>query len=304
MATILVAIAAYNESHIKQTVNSILDNKSNKHDIQISVCEFRSDSRFSDLQNKFVIHTKYESSIPPGVGIVRYMALKNAQYFDYVLQCDAHMLFGKNWDEEIVSRYNAIVKNCKERVVISQHVSPCREDEKDGMTPIKKNEQPSSLFIDDMFRVWSNNWVLESTIDWKENYAVSAAYLFSEASTFLDVPPDPHMWFYGEEHSMYFRLISRGIRSFSTDYIDIYHLDKSDKYFNSLKANDWRTSYFSDTRASIITSMDRYTLQRVASIFDGTITGLWGAPNKELAAEAIRIMNIDLKKFKARFQCL
>ena len=304
MATILVAIAAYNESHLAQTVKSILDNRSGEHDVRVNVCEFRTDSEFSKLQDEFVVHMKNETSVPTGVGISRYMALVNAHCFDYVLQCDAHMLFSKNWDEEIISRYKAISNNYGEKIVISQHVSPCMEGEDGTMVPIAKNDESSLLFINENFHVWSNNWVQQKTMDWRENSAVSAAYMFSESKTFIEVPPDPHMWFYGEELSTYLRLISRGIKSFSTDYVDIYHLDKGEKTFNAARAKDWRTVFSNDIHIPVIMAMDRYTLQRVSSIFDGTITGLWGAPTKELAAEAIKIMNIDVEKFKKMYQCL
>lgn len=304
MATILVAIAAYNESHINQTVNSLLDNKSDTNDVFVNICEFRSDSNFSDLPKQSVAHVKHATSIPTGVGITRSMALRNAECFEYVLQCDAHMIFTKNWDTEIITRYHAIRNYVNQKIVISQHVSPSMESENKTMIPIRKNEESSFLFIDEHFRVWSKNWVYGEKTKWMENTAVSAAYMFSESKTFLEVPPDPHIWFYGEELSTYLRLISRGIRSFSTDYVDIYHLDKGPKTFNAEKAGDWRTMFIDRQPIPVLTAMDRYTLQRVASIFDGTITGLWGAPSKELAQKAVEYMGIDVDKFKKLYQCL
>jgi hypothetical protein len=303
MATILVAIAAYNESHVEQTVKSIIENKSNENDVFVNVCEFRTDDKFSDLEEYPAAHKKYRTSVPTGVGIPRYMAMENSACFDYVLQCDAHMILGKNWDSEIVLRYEAISNACENEIVISQHVSPCMEGPEGFMVPIRKNEESSFLFLDEHFRVWSKNWVPRKKVDWMENRAVSAAYMFSASKTFSAVPPDPHMWFYGEELSIYFRLISRGIRSFSTDYLDIYHLDKGDKFFDAKKSGDWRTIFVHDAPPPVLRSMDSYTTQRVASIFDGTLTGLWGAPDQESAKMAVDFIGIDLEKFKKTYRC-
>lgn len=304
MARILVAIAAYNESHIEQTVASILENASKCNLIHINVCEFRTDNNFALFSEKNITHTKHNTSIPTGVGITRYMALSGCQLFDYVLQCDAHMFLGKFWDENMIWRYEIISKEVNARIVISQHVSPLREDENKKLIIKDVFAEPSMLFINEELRIWSRNWVPQQLPDWRENYAISAAYMFSEASVFVDVPPDPSMFFYGEEHTTYLRLISRGIKSISTDYVDVYHLDKRKNTFDAEGAGDWRISLFTDKRLAVLNAFEKYSLQRTASILDGTITGLWGAPTKALAEEAIAIMEIDINLFKRQFLCL
>lgn len=298
----MVAIAAYNEKHIKQTVESLLDNKSGEHEIFINICEFRSDANFCFFQEQNINHIKHISNLPPGVGISRYMALDGAERFEYILQSDAHVIYGKSWDKAMVDRYRLIREEKNRRFVISQHVSPCQEDENGKMFKLRKNPEPAYLHLDSYHRVWSTNWIPKKFPDWKENYAVSAAYMFSESSTFIDVPPDPHMWFYGEELALFVRLYSRGIKCFSTDYVDIYHLDKGNNVFDAKKSQDWRTFFYSKQKHPVIDFMDKYTFHRTSSVLDGTLTGIWGAPSPELAKLATSVMGLNVARFKSMYE--
>lgn len=300
MATIFVAIAAFNERYLQQTVDSLLRNKSGKHEIIVSICDFRSDDEFPEFVLPEIIHYRHKSSIPTGVGVARSMALRNCEMFDYVLQVDAHMIFGSEWDSNLVDRHMELTK-LEGVSVISQHVPAC-QDLGDGKLTEDTNpnhlQTPVRLFVNDQCKIWSEPWAKTESEWYKENTAVHAAFMFTTSEVLVTIPPDPLIFFFGEEHTTYMRMISRGIKSFSTDYCDITHLDKNQKFYDDMEKRDWRTFTYANYVAEI-NSFELFSNKRALSILSGKITGLWGAPDENSANEAIHIMNLNLKQFES-----
>lgn len=302
MATILVAMAAFNEGYIKQTAENLLANKSGRHEIIINVCDFRTTNFFPELDRPEIVHFRHISSVPTGVGVTRSMALKNCEMFDYVMQIDAHMQFGKNWDENLVDRHR-LLEAREGKCVITQHL-PALIAGEDGImhadTDRNHLQGPVRLFFNDQCRTWSEPWETTESKWYEENSAVSAAFMFSKSETFSAIPPDPLIFFFGEEHTLYMRLISRGIKSFSTDYCDVRHLDKGKDFFTDKKKGDWRTFSFAESVPQV-SAFERFSHGRAGLILVGKITGLWGAPNDTAADDALRKMHLDEAMVKSVF---
>lgn len=293
VAKIFVAIAAFNEHYIKQTVESLIENKTPQNDVVIQICDFRTTNEFEDFQNKQVIHKKFISSIPTGVGVARNIALDGFQKHEYVLQIDAHMLFGIDWDKNLIERH--LLLEAKEgECIISQHLPAFFENkEKTLSNYVGENylNGPSRLFINNDCHVWSHPWERAESEWYKENSAVSAAFMFSKSKTFSKIPVDPLIFFFGEEHTIYMRMASRGIKSFATDYFDIRHLDKTETFFHDKEKRDWRTFSFSNSDKNV-RLFEQFSHKRIGSILRGEITGLWGATNSETAQAVKQKMNI------------
>ena len=254
MSKIFIPIAAFNESFLKQTIESLLENKSLNNEIFINLCDFRTTESFENFPYSQVKHNKYNVSIPPGVGLCRHMAMNGFEKGDYIFQIDAHMTFGKNWDEELIKRHT-ILEQIEGECIISQHL-PALSDNNDGKMSIYEGIQrlntPTNLFINENFSTWSAPWEASKNKWYVENTAISAAFMFGKKETFIKIPPDPLIFFFGEEHTLYLRMYSRGIKSFSTDYFDIRHLDKADSFYNDLEKKDWRTFSYKNADKNII----------------------------------------------------
>lgn len=297
-----MAICAFNERHLRQTVKSVLENSSGRNDIIVSICEFRTDNKFADFSESNVVHYKYTSSIPTGVGVARSMALRNSHLCDYVLQLDAHMMLGEEWDVHLINRYMGIVKQEGE-CVITQHLPSCFDDGNGKMVKdLNANhlQTPVRLFVNKEMKTWSEPWHKTNTDWYKENQAVSAAFMFSASNTFTVVPPDPLVFFFGEEHTLFMRLACRGIRSFSTDYCDVRHFDKGKLFYEDEEIKDWRVFVFNKSRPEV-ELFERFSTKRAGMIMLGQITGLWGATSKTKALIILEQMGITQKAIKSAF---
>ena len=298
MSKIFIPIAAFNEIHLKQTIKSLLDNKSLDNEIIINLCDFRTKDNFDIFLYKEVRHNKYNVSIPPGVGLCRHMAMNGFEDSDYVFQIDAHMTFGKNWDQELIKRH-LLLEQLEGECLISQHL-PALSDKNDGEMSIYQGDKylnsPVSLFINKAFKIWSTPWAATKEKWYMENTAVHAAFMFGKSITFAKIPPDPLMFFFGEEHTLYMRMYTRGIKSFSTDYFDMRHLNKEESFYNDLEKKDWRTFAYENADKNI-KLFDIFSNKRFKAILNGEILGLWGAPTYNLCIEALEKMNIKNHEF-------
>lgn len=91
---IYIAITAYNERYIKQTIDSALKQATYPHRLSFGVVEHRVDDGFCDLTDYAnTKHITMTYAAPLGVGISRNIALCLHDDEDFILQIDAHMLF-------------------------------------------------------------------------------------------------------------------------------------------------------------------------------------------------------------------
>lgn len=109
---IYIAITAYNERYIKQTIDSALKQATYPHRLSFGVVEHRVDDGFCDLTDYAnTKHITMTYAAPLGVGISRNIALCLHDDEDFILQIDAHMLFDTGWDEKIIDGFLQIAQD-------------------------------------------------------------------------------------------------------------------------------------------------------------------------------------------------
>jgi hypothetical protein len=113
--SIFVQIAACEERFIELTIKSAISNAKNPDNLYFGVFNNIINKEHSLLNNDFItknpkiFYTEIITPVPMGVGFGRMNAsLLHFDFFDYSFQIDAHMLFTKNWDEQLINSFNKI----------------------------------------------------------------------------------------------------------------------------------------------------------------------------------------------------
>lgn len=306
--TIYIAIAAFNEIFIEQTIKSAMSMAQFPDRLRFGVFSLNSDGRiFNSLQkeNVKILNAQYEHLL--GVCFSRINALSFFNNEDFFMQIDAHMLFGKYWDSELIKSYYDIVQNEKcEHPLITTRVpwwTSGKNNEILYYDPNKKIKQPI-LYIDknsykhtnipdiigaDPFTEWGNNL-------YKEHFAFSAHFAFTSSSFIYDIMPDMNLMFVGEEITTSLRAWTRGYRIFSIPKNIVWHYNKK---LNPIKNNP---SLYKNDRLNIQTSIfykekDIVARKRVKEILTGEILGYWGAPDLESLKKYENYVGVDFKEF-------
>jgi hypothetical protein len=92
-----VALTAFNDRYIKQTITSALSKAKHPQRITFGVLEHRIDNNFFNFDNYTQVkHIKIDYAAALGLGTCRTMTLALYNQEDFIFQIDAHMLFDDN----------------------------------------------------------------------------------------------------------------------------------------------------------------------------------------------------------------
>lgn len=271
--SIFIPIAACKERFIEQTIKSALHNAKNPSKIFFGVFNNIVNKKDSLLDNKFltdnpqIFYSELFTSTPMGVGFARMNAsLLQFQDFEYMMQTDAHVLFSKNWDEQIINVFNKIKNenDIDENKIILSAVSP-------GFWTYDA-ENPDKILSPSAIRghlITIDPYNLEKSFDkqidlgmsvpkfvytgiqgkvfnetfanfpiaygsgerieeeYKEINCVHATFMFSKSILSREIMHDPEDPFHGDQTNYSIRLLSRGYKIFCPKNPFIIGLNKS-----------------------------------------------------------------------------
>jgi hypothetical protein len=319
--TILLTISACNERDLHQTIKSALISADVPENLYFDIITHDFYPIDHDLDNLTlnINHIKLSYGGPLGVGKARmYSQLIGDRKQNYHLQVDAHMIFEKHWDTDIVNNYKNILKvNNIDKAIISAYVPYWYGDAED------KPRLHNGDFIDPYnyiktdtiyngkieFKPYDPNHFVKSvsagpvSVDWSkhpngfiEQYTIVGHYVFGPISMLEDVLPDPMLVFEGEELSYAIRLWTRGYRIFSIKDTLLLHKNKLGR---DPDKKDWRTSTNVPDKSKNEQLWGNYhaSLVRAKKIATGEILGYWGSPTKELLDDYQTKAGIDFKAY-------
>ena len=300
--TIFLAIPAFNERYIKQTIDSALKEAKYPNRISFGICEHRTDEKFTDTQsysNLKHIKIRYDAAL--GTGISRIMPTLLYDQEDFIFQVDAHMFFQKDWDEKIIDGYTEIYKDIKNNKIIISSRTPwwIFKNNRIYLEPIIKREEEVSVITYNFknhygFPEINGKFVnLEKNKNYAEQYLLSGHCIFSTANFFQDIYVDPAMMFLGEEPTFSLRASTRGYRFFAIKEHIVWHYNKQ-----GMEDHDERV--YDPGNPKLVKHYyhkQKLELERIKKIFTGEILGYWGAPSKELLEEYERNLNFNFKEF-------
>ena len=301
LRSIYVFTCGVNEDDIGLTVNTAYENAGFPSRIYFGIIDQRTDGKFADTsqyRNVKKVNISYE--FPLGLGLSRLNALMLHENQDYCLQIDAHTIFEKNWDVNLIGEYSKL-QSMYGDVAISQRT---KWFERDADGSIKfHNTTGHRLAIDETSKEYrmEGNFTGTSGVGHIEHHLASGHFVFSRMEFFNQLLPDPRIAFYGEEHVLALRACTRGWRMFSIYDNFFYHLGKKSKP-DDRSASDWKKIFSKPLtdKKPIVNFNDKIYQENtiVKQILDGDIVGYWGSPTEESYELYIQNLGFDYRSEK------
>lgn len=295
---IFVSIIAYNEPDISQTISNCLENAKYPELVYFGVWNHYTDVPIviEDFPRVKIVNIQYNTML--GVGIARLNALSLYDAEDFILQIDAHMLFDKDWDETILSRYLEI-ENSINNPVITSYVGWWSRLEDGSITNYSpENNYRSGKMI--ITKLLDGNNPIQSTeyVDWQnkryqEHYGFSAHFVFARPNFFYEISPDPNIMFSGEETTTALRAWTRGYRMFCIPESVAWHRNKGHGIL--YEKDRWKTLGDQDLAMHYMRKT-QISQDRVQKILTGKILGFWGALSEDLLNEYQKNAGINFKE--------
>jgi len=287
--TIFVAIAAYNEPDLEQTIESCLSNSANPERIRFGVWAHYNKEQMPNLDRENV---KFISCAEPGMlGVCagRLNAISLYEDEDFYLQIDAHMLFQKDWDKKVIASYKRILKDF-DKPLITTYVPWWSRSEDGSINFYDSNSDVAFSFpmrynLTDATEDYPRQetfWVDWNLREYYEHCGFSAHFAFASASFIHDVMPDPRFAFGGEEPTTALRAWSNGYRMFAIKDPIVWHRNK----FHGVVSQYDRINYPGPKGfKEYFYQKNIDGINRSIDIMTGKILGYWGAGSQEILKE-------------------
>ena len=257
--SIFVQIAAYRDPELPATLHNLLERAAQPERLRFGICLQLSDSdpaawnatAFPPHPSLALIPFKAEDS--QGACWARHQAQQLYGGEDFLLQIDSHMRAVQNWDDELVTTWEA----CLDPMAVLS-VYP------NGF------QLPCSLQLDtlpvmaahrfDDFGILKFQGISRYQLPQQQptaplpNAFMAGGFLFGPGGIVSEVPYDPSLYFYGEEVSMSARLWTHGFNLYCPHRLLLFHLYKTSDRGGDASATHWsdHSDWFRLNRRSLV----------------------------------------------------
>jgi len=300
LRTIFVFTCGVDENDIHMTVKSAYENARFPSRIYFGIIDQRTDGKFSNTDSyKNVKKVNIDYKYPLGLGLGRLNALMLHENQNYALQIDAHTIFDKNWDINLLHEISTLSVRY-EKSVISNRPKWYMKNE---MGVIHKYDMPGApLSIRNADKSYEPEIIGEIAVEEAcEHYLTSGGFVFAKLELFKEVMPDPRIAFYGEEHVLALRASTRGWKFFAVRDSYLYSFGRSESIVDGTN-NSWKKIYSEPlTNNKPCVDFDAVINDKssiVKQILDGDVISYWGSPTKEAYESYIQNLGFDYRSEK------
>lgn len=315
---IFIYIAACKERFLAQTVKSALDNATHPNRIFFGIFntvlddeDYITDPIIIDQpKNKiFLVEAKSPQALGTGFSRMAASLLCNNIDAEYALQIDAHMIFDKDWDMNLIKRFEEVSSYAgTDKIVLTANPMPWVES-KDRSQMLLWRKYPVNPYNFDSESPELHNQIGERLrngvtafgfnsqgypdvvgapehlhfppgLDYVEVSAIHAAYMFFKTSDIRELLHDPENTFEGDQLNYSLRVLSRGYKIFCVQKPVLLAKDKHEAGGSGVPIDtyDWRVA-----SKSCFLKFDSPERSRglQSDMFTGRYYGYWGAPDEE-----------------------
>lgn len=297
MNRIFVAIAAYRDALLLNTINDCINKCSSNSQLYFGIVDQCEDKL--DLSS----HSHYKNitylNIDPFYGRGPCWARNIVHSFnnneDFVLQIDSHTLFDPDWDKKLIDQYH----NCKaqsSKVILSGYPPAFSIAEElfikkplVDKAPVFYPKEDSHLEDNNAVLTFSG-YIRNTTVPIK-TYHVAGGFIFTEGDFFLKVPYDPFLYFHGEEQNIAVRAWTNGWDIYTIPNIPIYHL-----YHNSanlVRSLHWDRDLDTTRPVRWFELQDRAKRRLVQLLYHQQPMGIYGLGQKRTLEQFAECSGID-----------
>ena len=238
---IFVSICSYRDPLLQYTLDSLIENKSHRHQATYSVFEQTAleDSLVTKrpdlVAREDVVYKRIDPIYSDGVGWARAVNALNLEDEDFFYQIDSHMLFDEHWDRHLIEDYKRGVKKCGSKKVIIDGGTKTFNLNADGLPEKYVEHFPKTTKVD-VF-IYTKNDILgvhgshiPATDDVVETIHLFAGNFFAHSDWVREVGIDHKIFWDGEEYKMTLESFEHGWHMFSPREIKCYHFVGSGNY--------------------------------------------------------------------------
>lgn len=306
--SIFVAIPAFEEEDLYQTVEDCFKKAANPEKIFVGIANQKVGSNFEDFSkfpNVRVVNTSSEFYFGLGLSFAIAMALYD--YEDFFLRIDAHSRFENNWDLILKKNYDIIKNDGYEKPIISYR-NPWFEKNEDGslnfkeytnvpdirsfkrelidVLPRRENISLETEYEHAPIETWEN-------INYKEHYFIAGGLCFAAGGFIKDVFADPRIIFYGEEHTMPMRAYGNGYKIFAIKEQSVMTMGKTKQYYENIGSNNWKNLI---SKGKLKYSfLHKHFTDHYKLILKGEELGYFGAKDEKAYTDYIEALGINYK---------
>lgn len=238
---IFVSIVSYRDPLLRLTLESLIENKSRRHEATYSILEQTAleeslEALHPELVSRpDVVYKRIDPIYSDGVGWARAVNAMNLRDEDLYYQIDSHMLFDPNWDRMLVEDYKLGVEQADtDRVIITGSCKVFGLDEH-GEVCYKTPERWTSSVK--YFTYHKNNDIMGAhgdvrppSEDITPAIHICAGNFFTHAAWVKNVGINHKIFFDGEEQLMTLESFEAGYCMFHHREIGCYHFNGSGDY--------------------------------------------------------------------------
>lgn len=278
---IFINIASYRDPLLENTVIDAYDKAKYKDSLIFSIVDqgFLNETiRLDRLPfKKQIRYLRIDPQYARGACWARSLSQSQYDGEDYYFQIDSHTLFDDNWDEILVKQFNNL--NCYHpKPIISEypHIFGIEDLNSKKFTYFKdtgvhglipnpmKSFQGSNYFV-------STEGTHVNKLNPIHGFLISGNFLFCSGSIIEEVPYDPFLFFFGEEHSMALRLWTSGYNIFHVSDIPLYTIFSRDH-----RPTIWNDQTSQDQALVKWQEYDNRSQNRLGGIVTGSNIGKYG----------------------------
>lgn len=270
MKKIFVNIASYLDYQILPTLYDALLQA--KYPDRLHICiihqhddkdKFLFDEFYNDPRVT-IINIPYQQA--RGACYARHIGNQKYNNEDYVLMCDSHTRFIKNWDEELINMHNECLKY-SDKPCISSY---CALFEVNSEFPLSGNRSMFPAFKDKTGVLRFKN-IEKNDNELRQHGFWGACFSFSSGLFFQEVPYDPELYFFGEEITIAVRAWTRGWDFYLPNKVILEH------DFSYTNEDNRRIKH--QHSSSLADKLNKKSLYRAKRICLGKVKGIFGHGN-------------------------
>lgn len=254
---IFVSVCSYRDPLLRHTIRSLLDNKSQRHEVTIGIFEQTAhEGSLETLDPELTTHTnvRYKRIDPifsEGVGWARHINALQVEDEELFYQVDSHMLFDPNWDRQLVNdwRKGAALHNTN-KIIITGSCKNFDIDEEGNLIkhveyhPVSCKVKYFPYQSSDILGV--SGILIPATKELVPSNYTFAGNFFTHVEWLKDVGINPRIFFDGEEQWMMLRSFIEGYRIYYHRSIICYHYVNTGKYITK----QWHEPIITDDQYS------------------------------------------------------
>ena len=239
---IFVSVVSYRDKLLKKTIESLLNNKSLRHEVIIAIFEQTVEENSlitvapELLDNKFIKYKRIDPIYADGVCWARAINFLQLTDEDFIFEVDSHMLFDKDWDRKLINDYRkGVALSGTDKVIIS---GSCKNFEISDDGVIIRHEHPVPMRSNVKYFLYQEHSDIlgaHGDLEISDGNITPAIHIcagnfFTHSAWVKNVGANPDLYFEGEEQYMVLESFRKGYKLYHMSDIISYHYINTNQY--------------------------------------------------------------------------